>query len=51
MPLKIEINNIAKSPVKKVLIKNAVIKALGKSGYDYLMKKNLSISLALVGED
>ncbi|HAI74295.1 MAG TPA: rRNA maturation RNase YbeY [Candidatus Moranbacteria bacterium] len=51
MPLKIEINNIAKSPVEKSLIKIAAIKALEKSEYDYLIKKNIFVSFALVGEE
>lgn len=51
MKLNLEVNNLAKSPVKKLLIKNAVIKALEKSGYNYLLKKSISISLALVGGD
>ncbi len=51
MKLKLEINNLVKSPVKKALIKNAVIKTLEKSGYDNLLEKNIFISLALVGEE
>ena len=51
MKLSLEINNTNKSPVKKAFIKKVVLKTLERSAYAELSRKNLSLSIALVGEE
>ena len=51
MHLKIEINNLAKSPTKTVPIERIVALTLEKSGYAFLAKKNLSLSFAWIAEE
>lgn len=46
--LELEINNTDKSPVRKSLIKKAIVKTLEKSGYLELFGKNLTLSFAWV---
>lgn len=50
MQLKIEINNLTKSPVKKTFVKKAIMLTLEKSGNLELIKKSLIISLAWVSK-
>ncbi len=49
MKLKLEINNTAKSPVRKKLLEEAVEKTLAGSGLGFLARKNISLSMAIVG--
>lgn len=48
MPINLEINNTAKSPVRKKLLEEAVKKTLAKSGLDFLKRKNITLSIAIV---
>ncbi len=50
MQLKIEINNLAKSPVEKKLPKTITKSAIKKSGYAFLRNKTISLSFAWVTE-
>lgn len=50
MKLNLEINNLTKSPIKKELFKVVAKKTLENSGYDFLKKKNISVSLAIVSK-
>ena len=52
MQLEIEINNLTKSPVGKLPIRQIVEATLEKSGYDFLQDKKISLSFAWVdGEE
>ena len=48
MKLTLEINNIAKSPIRDAFFNSVVKKTLKESGFKFLKNKNLSISVALV---
>lgn len=50
MKLSLEINNLAQSPINKVLFKTVAKKTLENSGYKFLKNKSISISLAVVGK-
>ncbi len=50
MQLKIEINNLAKSPVEKKMLKKIAKLAVEKSGYAFLRNKTVSLSFAWVNE-
>jgi len=50
MKLKIDINNVAKSPAKKVFVKKVILMTLEKSGHMELAEKSLGLSLAWVDE-
>ncbi len=49
MKLNLEINNAAKSPVRKKLLEDAVKKTLKAGGLDFLARKYISLSIAIVG--
>lgn len=49
MKLKLEINNTTKSPVWKKLLEDAVKRTIKKSGSDFLARKNIFLSIAIVG--
>lgn len=50
MPIKIEFNNATKSPVRKKLLEEAAKKTIEKSRLNFLARKNISLSIAIVGE-
>jgi probable rRNA maturation factor len=50
MKINLEINNLAKRPIKKDVFKNVAKITLENSGYKFLKNKNISISLAVVGK-
>jgi probable rRNA maturation factor len=50
MRLKIEINNLAKSPIEKKLPKRIAKLAIEKSGYVFLHNKTIALSFAWVDE-
>lgn len=50
MKVNLEINNLAKSPIKKAFFQAVVKKTLENSSYAFLKKKNISVSLAIVGK-
>jgi len=50
MKLILEINNLAKSPIKRAFFQAVVKKTLAGSGYDFLKNKNISVSLAIVSK-
>lgn len=49
MQVTIELNNLAKSPVRKDFLAKVAKKTLAESGYAFLAKKNISLSVAIVG--
>lgn len=48
MRLDIQINNTAKSPIRKKLLEEAVKKTLKTSGLDFLARKNITLSIAII---
>lgn len=50
MKINLEINNLAKSPIKKAFFEAVVKKTVENSGYKFLKNKSISISLAVVGK-
>ena len=50
MPINLEINNKAKSPIKEALFSAVARKTLDEIKFDFLLKKNISVSLAIVSE-
>lgn len=51
MKFNLEINNKSKSPLTKTFLKKIIEKTLQEIDWDFLQKKNISLSLALVGKD
>lgn len=49
MKLNLEINNTTKSPIRKKLLEEAVKKTLKAGGLDFLARKYISLSIAIVG--
>lgn len=48
MKLDVEINNLAGARIRKDFLNNAIKETLGASGYDFLRKKSVSVSVAIV---
>ena len=50
MKLNLEINNLAKSPIKEAVIKTVAKKTLQADEFNFLKNKTILISLAIVGK-
>ena len=50
MPINLEINNKAKSPIKDAFFLAVAKKTLAEISFDFLVKKNISVSVAIVSE-
>lgn len=50
MKFKLETNNKSKSPLKKVFFDKIIRETLLEVGWEFLKKKNISLSLAMVGK-
>ena len=48
MKISLDFNNQTKSPVRKSFFISVAKKTIQKNGYDFLEKKNLSLSIALI---
>lgn len=48
--IKLEINNVTKSPLRDSFLRLITRKTIEKSGSDFLKKKNISLSVAIVGK-
>lgn len=48
MKLDVEINNLAGARIRKDFLRNAIRETLNASGYDFLRKKSVSVSVAIV---
>lgn len=50
MKLNLEINNLEKKPLKKAFVEKVITETLQEFGLKFLQKRNISISLAIVGK-
>jgi probable rRNA maturation factor len=50
MKLNLEINNLEKKPLKKTFVEKVITETLNEAGLKFLKKRNISVSLAIVGK-